>query len=143
MAIRYFTDDTPYKFKNRRLINSWLRESAKSEGYEIIEIGVVFCSAKRLRQMNIEFLQHDYYTDIITFDDSTLADGYISGELFIDVDTVADNASVYGTSALNEMHRVILHGVLHLCGQGDKNEQDAKDMRAKENKYLARLTLCD
>ncbi len=139
MAIRYFTDDTTYKFKNRRLITAWLRESAKSEGYDIMDVGVIFCSAKRLREMNIEFLQHDYFTDIITFDDSSLHDGYIAGELYIDVDTVADNASLYGASPLREMHRVILHGVLHLCGQGDKSDKDAVDMRAKEDKYLARL----
>ncbi len=141
MAVRYYTDDTSYKFKNRRIITSWLKESARSEGYEIADVGVIFCSARRLREMNIEFLQHDYFTDIITFDESSLEEGYIAGELYIDVDTVADNASLYGTSPLREMHRVVLHGVLHLCGQGDKSEVESVEMRAKEDKYLQNLSL--
>ncbi|MFI3302942.1 MAG: rRNA maturation RNase YbeY [Rikenellaceae bacterium] len=141
MAVRYYTDDTNYKFKQRRIISSWLREVARSEGYELVDVGVIFCSGRRLREMNVEFLQHDYFTDIITFDDSDLSAGYISGELYIDVDTVADNARLYDTSPLREMHRVVVHGVLHLCGQGDKNDADALEMRAKEDKYLQLLQL--
>ncbi len=141
MAVRYYTDDTNYNFKNRRKISAWLTQTALSEGYELTDVGVIFCSGKRLREMNVEFLQHDYFTDIITFDESNLEQGYICGELYIDVDTVRDNAKIYGTSPLTEMHRVVVHGVLHLCGQGDKTEKDALDMRAKENKYLEMLEL--
>ncbi|MFI3282516.1 MAG: rRNA maturation RNase YbeY [Rikenellaceae bacterium] len=139
MAIRYYTDDTSYNLKQRRKITTWLRSTAQSEGYEVDEVGVIFCSGRRLREMNVEFLQHDYFTDIITFDESDLDMGYIAGELYIDVDTVADNAKLYDTSPLREMHRVMVHGVLHLCGQGDKTELDAKDMRAKEDRYLSEL----
>ncbi len=141
MAIRYYTDDTNYNFKQRRIISAWLREVARQEGYELRDVGVIFCSGRRLREMNVEFLQHDYFTDIITFDESDLSEGYISGELYIDVDTVTDNAKLYDAAPLAEMHRVVVHGVLHLCGQGDKNDEDAPVMRAKEDKYLQLLQL--
>ncbi len=139
MAIRYYQDDTRYSLRERRRISLWLTQVAECEGYDVTEVGVIFCSATRLRQMNVEFLEHDYYTDIITFDDSDLEAGYISGELYIDVDTVGDNARAYNTSKSREMHRVIVHGVLHLCGQGDKTDVDALQMREKENLYLDML----
>ncbi len=142
MAIRYFHDQCRYRFENRRVINRWLREVAHLEGgYRIGELGVIFCSAERLLEMNREFLQHDYFTDIITFDDSDLdGAGTLHGELYIDIETVADNATMYATTSLHEMHRIILHGVLHLCGQGDKSDVEAKEMRAKEERYLSLLS---
>ncbi len=139
MAIRYYTDDTKYNLKQRRILSAWLKQSALSEGFQVADIGIILCSGRRLREMNVEFLQHDYYTDIITFDDSSLDDGYIAGELYIDVDTVSDNAHIYETSPLKEMHRVLVHGVLHLCGQGDKTDESAQQMRSKEDRYLAEL----
>lgn len=89
--------------------------------------------------MNIEFLGHDYFTDIITFDDSRLKEGWIAGDIFIDVETVADNARIYGTTARREMLRVVAHGVLHLCGQKDKTPRTERQMHAKEDRYLALL----
>ncbi len=139
--IRYNHDSCSYTFKNRRLINRWLKESAQGEGYAMGEVNVIFCSAQRLLEINREFLSHDYYTDIITFDYSDLDEGYISGDLFIDIETVADNAAQYGATPLEEMHRILVHGVMHLCGQGDKTPETSAQMRAKEDKYLARLTL--
>ncbi len=141
MAIRYYNDQTDYRFKNRRAINAWLKQIAKSEGYELVDLGVIFCSSERLLAMNKEFLQHDYFTDIITFDESELSEGIVAGELYIDVDTVADNAAQYNSTALHEMHRILAHGVLHLTGQGDKNDMDAKEMRRKEELYLSMLTI--
>ncbi len=137
--IRYNLDSCRYHFGNRRIINRWLKESAAAEGYAMGDVNVIFCSAERLLEINREFLQHDYFTDIITFDYSDLGEGYISGDLFIDIETVADNASQYGATPLEEMHRILVHGVMHLCGQGDKSEQDAIAMRGKEDKYLAQL----
>ncbi|MFI3303582.1 MAG: rRNA maturation RNase YbeY [Rikenellaceae bacterium] len=140
MAIRYFHDQCSYKFTQRRIINRWLREVARLEGYKLLEVGVVFCSAQRLLEMNREFLGHDYFTDIITFDDSDLVRfKIISGELFIDIETVADNARLYGSTPLREMHRILVHGVLHLCGQGDKSPEDSVVMRSKEDRYLSLL----
>ncbi|MFI3279147.1 MAG: rRNA maturation RNase YbeY [Rikenellaceae bacterium] len=137
--IRYNHDSCRYTFGDRRRINRWLKESAASEGYALGEVNIIFCSAARLLEINREFLQHDYYTDIITFDYSDLEEGYISGDLFIDIETVADNAAQYGATPLEEMHRILVHGVMHLCGQGDKSPEDALAMRGKENLYLSRL----
>ncbi len=141
MAIRYFNDQCNYKFTNRRAINAWLKSIAEAEGYKLVDLGVIFCSAERLLAMNREFLGHDYFTDIITFDESDLAAGYVAGELYIDIETVADNAALYDTTALHEMHRILAHGVLHLTGQGDKSEPQSSQMRMKEEKYLALLHL--
>ncbi len=140
MAIHYHQDGCNYKFTQRRLINRWLREVAAQEGYGLDDVGVIFCSAERLLAMNREFLGHDYYTDIITFDSSDLdVQRYIAGELYIDIETVADNALQFDATPLREMHRIILHGVLHLCGQGDKSESEAPEMRRKEELYLTLL----
>ena len=89
--------------------------------------------------MNRRYLGHDYFTDIITFDDSDLEAGIIAGDIYIDVETVADNAARYGSSPLDEMHRVMVHGVLHLCGQGDKTPDAERTMHELEDKYLEAL----
>ena len=137
MDILYFNDGCNYRLQGKRLIRHWLREIARHEGnYRIEQVNYIFCSAERHRAMNIEFLGHDYFTDIITFDDSSLGEGYIAGDIFIDVETVADNARIYGTTARREMLRVIAHGVLHLCGQKDKTPRDERQMHAKEDRYL-------
>ncbi|MFI3282873.1 MAG: rRNA maturation RNase YbeY [Rikenellaceae bacterium] len=140
MAISYFHDGCNYKFTQRRIINRWLREVAEAEGFKLTDLGVIFCSAERLLAMNKEFLQHDYFTDIITFDDSDLeVSKTVAGELYIDVETVADNAKLYDATPLREMHRILVHGVLHLCGQGDKEPDTAIEMRRKEDLYLLLL----
>lgn len=138
MDINFYTEDCNFRLPNKRLVRRWLREVAKSEGdYSIGEINYVFCSAERHRAMNIEFLGHDYFTDIITFDDSDLKGGYIAGDIYIDVETVADNARLYGATRAEEMMRVVVHGVLHLCGQKDKTPRSERQMHRKEDKYLA------
>ncbi|MBQ5752963.1 MAG: rRNA maturation RNase YbeY [Alistipes sp.] len=140
MDILYFNDECNYRLRDKRLLRRWLREVARREGgYQIEQVNYVFCSAERHRAMNIEFLGHDYFTDIITFDDSRLNEGYIAGDIFIDVETVADNARIYGTTARREMLRVIVHGVLHLCGQKDKTPRAERQMHAKEDRYLVLL----
>ena len=140
MDIQFYNEECNYRLPQKRLMRKWLREVAKQEGnYSIAEISYVFCSAERHRAMNIEFLGHDYFTDIITFDDSDLKEGYIAGDIFIDIETVADNARLYGATAKQEMLRVIVHGVLHLCGQKDKSPRAEKQMHRKEDKYLALL----
>ena len=90
--------------------------------------------------MNIDFIGHDYFTDVITFDYSDLrGEGVVSGDIFIDVETVRDNARIYGATALHEMRRVVVHGLLHLCGQKDKTPRAEKQMHKKEDKYLAKF----
>ena len=138
MAIRYFNDSCTYRLPEKRRTREWLAEVAREEGYAVGEINYIFCSAERLLEINREFLNHDYYTDIITFDESDLrGEGVINGEIYIDVETVADNAAQFGATRLEEMRRVIVHGVLHLCGQKDKTPRAEREMHRKEDKYLA------
>lgn len=137
MAIRYYTDDCNYTLPQKRLTATWLREVAAQEGYTAGDVNYIFCSAQRLLEMNRQFLGHDYFTDVITFDYSDRKGTHtVSGDVFIDIETVADNARQYGASRLSEMRRVVVHGLLHLCGQGDKTPRTNAQMHRKEDKYL-------
>ncbi|MBQ5701398.1 MAG: rRNA maturation RNase YbeY [Alistipes sp.] len=137
MDINYHCQECNYRLRHKRAIRNWLRAVAMSEGeFEVGEINYIFCPSTLHRQMNIDFVGHDYFTDIITFDYSELDEGYISGDIYIDYQTVADNARIYGTTAEKEMRRIVVHGVLHLCGQGDKTPETEVVMHSKEDKYL-------
>ena len=135
--IRYYNDSINYRLRDKRRIARWVEAIAEAEGYTAGDINYIFCSSEVHRKMNIDFVGHDYFTDIITFDYSELEEGVVSGDIFIDVETVADNARIYGVTAREEMLRVVVHGVLHLCGQKDKDPEDEKEMHRKEDKYLA------
>ena len=136
--VRYYNDDCTYRLPEKRLTAAWLKRVAEEEGYTLGDVTYIFCSSKVHRKMNIDFIGHDYFTDVITFDYSDLrGEGVVSGDIFIDVETVADNARIYGVTARQEMLRVVVHGVLHLCGQKDKDPEDEKEMHRKEDKYLA------
>lgn len=135
--IRYFTQDAAFQFHRKRLTNNWLKEVARVSGKRIGEIGIIFCSDPYLLEVNRKYLGHDYYTDIITFD---YCEGdLLSGDLFISVDTVRDNATFYGVPFEEELHRVIVHGLLHLIGYDDHSDADTAAMRAAENRALALL----
>ncbi|MBQ6572282.1 MAG: rRNA maturation RNase YbeY [Alistipes sp.] len=135
--VRYYNDSTTYRFLKKRRVADWLRTVAKAEGYTLGDVTYIFCSSAVHRQMNIDYIGHDYFTDVITFDYSDLkGEGYVSGDIFIDVETVADNARIYGSTARQEMLRVVVHGLLHLCGQKDKTPRAEKQMHRKEDKYL-------
>ncbi|MEG1622359.1 MAG: rRNA maturation RNase YbeY [Alistipes sp.] len=137
MAVKYYQDDCTYRFLQKRLTAIWLHEVATEEGYILGDVCYIFCSARRLLAMNKQYLGHDYYTDVITFDYSDRKGTHIvSGDIFIDVETVADNARQYGFTTSQEMRRIIVHGLLHLCGQKDKTPRTNKQMHAKEDKYL-------
>ena len=132
--ITFNIEDADPKLKNKRLLKSWIAKVADSYGLKTGDLAYVFCSDDRILEVNREFLQHDYYTDIITFD---YCEGdTISGDMYISVDTVRTNSELYSTSFINEMHRVIIHGVLHLCGLKDKAPDDEKKMREAEAKAL-------
>ncbi len=140
--IRYYTDDCTYRLPQKRLTAAWLRTVAEAEGYILGDVNYIFCSSQRLLDMNRRFLGHDYFTDVITFDYSDRRGTRIlSGDIFIDVETVADNARRYGAARLEEMRRVVVHGVLHLCGQKDKTPAANRQMHRKEDKYLAFWTI--
>lgn len=137
MAVKYFTDDCTYRLPQKRLTEVWLRDTAAVEGYILGDVNYIFCSSARLLEMNKQYLGHDYFTDVITFDYSDRkGTAEITGDVFIDVETVADNARQLGFTTLQEMRRVIIHGVLHLCGQGDKTPRANAEMHRKEDKYL-------
>ena len=137
MALRYDTQETNFRFRNRRKTTQWIRETVAAEGFQTGEIAIVFCSDACLLEVNRTWLGHDYPTDIITFDDSDLPHGVVSGDLLIGIDTVRRNAAEYNTPPDEELLRVIIHGVLHLCGYGDKTPTEAALMRQKEDFYIA------
>uniref|UniRef100_UPI004057228C rRNA maturation RNase YbeY n=1 Tax=Alistipes sp. TaxID=1872444 RepID=UPI004057228C len=138
--IHYHNDESSYRLPQKRLLSRWLEKVASLErGVEIEQINYIFCSSSKHRAMNVEFVGHDYFTDIITFDYSSLKEGYVAGDIYIDVETVRDNARIYKTTFRREMQRVVVHGLLHLCGQKDKSPRAERQMHRKEDRYLALL----
>ncbi len=121
---------------NQGLFCSWLQDVVISEGAQLGDIQFVFCSDEYLLEINKKYLNHDYFTDIITFDYSL--DNFISGDLFVSIERIIDNAKVYNCAEFDEFLRVCVHGVLHLLGYMDKTRQDIVVMRSKEEFYLAR-----
>jgi len=132
--VRYFFEDIKFEYKNKQFNNRWLKIVAESEICRLGDINIIFCSDPYILDINLKYLTHDYFTDIITFDYSEKP--VISGDLFISVDSVRENAEFYGTEFSEELHRVIVHGILHLIGYDDHNDEDIKVMRSKENYYL-------
>ena len=132
--VSYFFEDTPFVFKGRRFNNQWLRMVAESEVCRLGALGIIFCSDHYILDINQKYLQHDYFTDIITFD--YREGNVLSGDLFISVDSVRENALEYGTTFEDELNRVMVHGVLHLAGYDDHTEEEQRIMRQKENYYL-------
>ncbi len=133
--IRYFQEDIDFKFKHKLLNNKWLKFVAESEVRTLGDIGIIFCSDNYILDVNMKYLQHDYFTDIITFD--YCEGNKLSGDLFISIDSVRDNAQFYGTEFEEELNRVIVHGILHLIGYDDHSESEQAIMRSKENYYLS------
>jgi len=132
--IRYYCEDISFKLKDKTLNNKWLKMVAASELRKIGIINIIFCSDNYILDVNMKYLQHDYFTDIITFD--YCEKDILSGDLFISIDSVRENALFYGTEFPEELNRVMVHGVLHLIGYDDHTEDDIKTMRSKENYYL-------
>ena len=133
--VNYYFEDTAFKLKAKTKIKNWLKLVAESEVYTLGNVSVIFCSDNYILDINQRFLQHDYFTDIITFDYSE--GSKISGDLFISVDSVMENSIEYGTDFEDELHRVIVHGILHLIGYDDHTDEEIKIMRSKENYYLS------
>ena len=133
--IRYYQEDIDFKFKHKLLNNKWLKFVAESEVRSLGDIGIIFCSDNYILDVNMKYLQHDYFTDIITFD--YCEGSKLSGDLFISIDSVRDNAAFYGTEFEDELNRVIVHGILHLIGYDDHSESEHAMMRSKEDYYLS------
>lgn len=135
--IYYNSEDTKLPKIQKRKITQWIKSVAEKHNYKIGDISYIFCSDEVILRVNREYLQHDYFTDIITFD-YTEGDK-ISGDLFISLDTVKTNAEKFGTPYEEELHRVIIHGILHLCGIDDKGPGEREVMEQNENDALEML----
>jgi rRNA maturation RNase YbeY len=137
MAILFHTLDADPQLKQKNALKRWISDCIFLENKKPGDINVIFCSDEHLLGMNRTHLNHDYYTDIITFD---FGEGHtVSGDLYISFDRVKDNAQQNGTSLQNETYRVIIHGVMHLCGYKDKQKKDIVVMRQKEEKCLSEI----
>lgn len=134
MAIQFFTEDISSVSIKKNNLKKWISNLVKNENCVLGDLNIIFCSDDYILNINKQYLQHDYYTDIITFD--YCVDKTINGDLFISIDTVKSNSEKFKTNFNQEIHRVIFHGVLHLVGYKDKTSKDEKLMREKENQYL-------
>ena len=133
-----FAFQTNCSLKKRTILKQWIKTIVENNKKEVGEISYIFCSDEQLLEINKEFLNHDYYTDIITFDYSET--DVVSGDLFISIERIKDNAKTLKTSYQEELHRVIIHGVLHLLGYKDKTEEEIENMRKLEDECLLILS---
>lgn len=135
--IRYFQEETDFNFKSKSVVRNWIKSVIVESGKKCRDINIIFCSDPYLLQMNRQYLGHDYYTDVITFD---YCEGVnVSGDIYISVDTVQANAAEYNQTFESELHRVIIHGVLHLLGLDDHSDEQIQQMRGAEDSALAQL----
>ena len=132
--ISYFTEKVRMPKIRKREISAWIKAVAGKHGFGVGDVSYIFCSDEHILNINREYLQHDYYTDIITFDYTEK--NRISGDIFISLDTVSSNAEKFGVSYENELHRVIIHGILHLCGINDKTPEEREIMKKCEDEAL-------
>ena len=135
--IQYIVENTTVPHLEKKKLNAWIKDVAATYNQKTGDIAFVFCNDDRILEVNKQYLQHDYFTDIITFDYTE--GNRISGDIFISIDTVKSNASEFQQDFLTELHRIIIHGVLHLCGNDDKTPELRKEMTQKENDALALL----
>ena len=135
--IQYIEEGVKMPFIHKRKTNNWIKETASFYGKKVGEIAYILCSDERILEVNKQYLNHDYYTDIITFDYSE--GSIISGDIFISLDTVRSNADEFKVSFEHELKRILIHGVLHLCGQDDKTPEMRLQMTEKENAALQKF----
>ncbi|MBK7409726.1 MAG: rRNA maturation RNase YbeY [Saprospirales bacterium] len=135
-AIDFFSEDVDFELLNSSLVQEWLQEVILHENKQLQRLSFIFCSDEYLYQMNVDYLQHDTYTDVITF---PYGEGdMVEGDIFISIERVKENAALFQSTFERELYRVMVHGVLHLCGYGDKSEEEEAEMREKENMYIRR-----
>lgn len=140
MAIQFFQENIEFKPKNALKLKKWIKSIVEIEKQKIIDLNFIFCNDEYLHQINVEYLDHDTYTDIITFDNSE-EKGKIESDIFISIERVKENADKLKITFEQELHRVMIHGVLHLLGYKDKTKADKQTMRAKEDEALSVLVL--
>ncbi|AWW30744.1 rRNA maturation RNase YbeY [Echinicola strongylocentroti] len=135
MAINFFQEDINYNLPQKNLTKRWLREIGQKEGFKITDLNYIFCTDEYLYQINVDYLDHDTYTDIITFDNSE-EENLLEGDIFVSIERIIDNAKTQNQDTYRETIRVISHGLLHLCGYKDKTKEEAQLMRAKEDEAI-------
>jgi len=139
LAIHFQNSDVSFNLKQKKKLKEWIKFTIISEGKTVEDLSFIFCTDEFLLKINQNYLQHDYFTDIITFDLSNEINK-ISGELYISIERVKDNSKDLSVNFLEELNRVMIHGILHLCGYGDKKDSEIKRMREKEDFYLNLFT---
>ena len=139
-AISFFTEDIAYSLKNKTIIRRWIEDTIVAEGYKLSELNFILCSDEYLLRINQDFLQHDDYTDVITFDNAEELKTIV-GDIFISIERIKENAKQFNSTTLAELCRVMIHGTLHLLGYKDKTKAAKTLMTAKEDFYLDKLTL--
>lgn len=132
-----FSNTTAFNIPNKKALKKWLSSIIVQESHVEGELNFLFCDDDHLHQLNVEFLAHDTLTDILTFDYNV--DKQVFADICISIDRIQDNATEHQTPVLNELHRVMAHGVLHLCGYKDGTDNEKKQMRRKEDEYLSQL----
>jgi rRNA maturation RNase YbeY len=137
--ISFHTDNIPMPNIDFRKVEQWIKAVAAQHGFSVGELNYIFCDDEKILAVNREFLQHDYYTDVITFDYSTRT--RVNGDIYISLDTVATNAQQVDAPFLHELHRIIIHGLLHLTGQADKTPETKAQMTAKEEDAIAKISI--
>lgn len=135
-SIRFFSEETDFKLPHPRKTSTWIKSALTKEKKTLGDLNFIFCTDEYLLQINIEYLDHHTYTDIITFDSSETP-GTIEGDIFISIERIRENAGKFDRPMDEELHRVIIHGVLHLIGYGDKTKTAKAVMTRKEDTYLA------
>jgi probable rRNA maturation factor len=133
--INFFVEDIPFKLTEKQKHKNWLKAVAQAEGFAMGDLNYIFCSDEYLLNVNRQYLDHDYYTDIITFDNSE-EENRIDGDIFVSIDRIKDNAKTLNQPYEYEQKRVLVHGLLHLLGYPDKSEEEASVMRSKEELYI-------
>ncbi len=133
--LHFVTENIDMPPINPARIENWLRRVAAGYGFALGDITYIFCDDNRILEVNRQFLQHDYYTDVITFDYTT--PGRVSGDIYLSLETIRSNAEMVGVDYIDEVHRILVHGLLHLTGQGDKTPETKAVMTEKEDKALA------
>lgn len=131
----FFTEDIEFEIENAAAICQWIESTVKTQGGVLQQVNYIFCSDAYLHQMNVDFLQHDTLTDVITF--PYALPPLIIGDIFISIERIRENALLFSVPFLEELHRVMIHGVLHLCGHGDKTPEEKKQMTQLEDAALA------
>jgi len=133
--INFFNEGVSATIKQKILLRNWIVNSVQSEGFDTGNINIILCSDKFLHELNVKYLDHDTLTDIITFDYSE--GKTISGDIFLGFETIVENSKTFSKVFVDELHRVIIHGVLHLCKYKDKTKKDKETMTKMENTFLA------